>query len=101
MLPSDLLTTWQSSACMAHALAWSDCPAAVPTEDGGIAGREAAGKCYRLYTEGAFLELQASSLPEIQRSNLATVVLQLKAMGIANVVDFDFMDPPPKPALLR
>ena len=36
-----------------------------------------------------------SSIPEIQRTNLGNVVLQLKAMGINNLLGFDFMDPPP------
>jgi hypothetical protein len=36
-----------------------------------------------------------SSIPEIQRTNLGNVVLQLKAMGINDLLGFDFMDPPP------
>ena len=36
-----------------------------------------------------------SSVPEIQRTNLGNVVLQLKAMGINDLLGFDFMDPPP------
>lgn len=54
------------------------------------------GKCYRLYTEAAYLtEMLPTSVPEIQRTNLANVVLQLKAMGINDLLGFDFMDPPP------
>jgi hypothetical protein len=45
-------------------------------------GREAPGKAYRLFTERAFDALDATTLPEIQRTNLASVVLQLKALGI-------------------
>ena len=62
----------------------------------GRAGRTGPGKCYRLYTENAFRnEMLPNSVPEIQRTNLANVVLQLKAMGINDLLHFDFMDPPP------
>ena len=40
-------------------------------------------------------------VPEIQRTNLASTLLQLKAMGINNLIDFDFMDPPPAETLIR
>jgi ATP-dependent RNA helicase DHX8/PRP22 len=39
--------------------------------------------------------MMPSSIPEIQRTNLGNVVLQLKAMGINDLLGFDFMDPPP------
>lgn len=67
----------------------------------GRAGREGPGIAFRLYTEEAFTHLPAVTEPEIKRANLATVVLQLKAMGILDPVSFDFMDPPPKTSLLR
>jgi ATP-dependent RNA helicase DHX8/PRP22 len=41
-----------------------------------------------------------TSVPEIQRTNLANVVLQLKAMGINDLLNFDFMDPPPPQTLI-
>ena len=41
-----------------------------------------------------------SSIPEIQRTNLGNVVLSLKAMGINDLVNFDFMDPPPVQTLM-
>lgn len=67
----------------------------------GRAGRTGPGKCYRLYTESAYLtEMTPSSIPEIQRTNLANVVLQLKAMGINDLLGFDFMDPPPVQTLV-
>lgn len=53
--------------------------------------------CYRLYTESAFRnELFASTIPEIQRTNLANTVLLLKSLGVKNLLEFDFMDPPPQ-----
>jgi HrpA-like RNA helicase len=60
----------------------------------GRAGREAAGFCYRLYTEALFRELEEETEPEITRCNLASVILLLKASGIDDIVGFDFMDKP-------
>lgn len=64
-------------------------------------GREAAGKAFRLYTESSFNQLAGTTLPEIQRVNLASVALQLKALGFDDLLGFDFMDKPPRAALLR
>jgi pre-mRNA-splicing factor ATP-dependent RNA helicase DHX38/PRP16 len=58
--------------------------------------------CYRLYTETAYLnELFPSNIPEIQRTNLANTVLLLKSLGVKNLLEFDFMDPPPQVSLAR
>ena len=62
----------------------------------GRAGRTGPGQCYRLYPEAAFKrDLLAAGIPEIQRTNLANVVLLLKSLGVADLRDFAFMDPPP------
>ena len=62
----------------------------------GRAGRTGPGKCYRLYTANAYKnEMLSTSVPEIQRTNLGNTVLMLKAMGINDILNFDFMDPPP------
>ncbi len=45
-------------------------------------------------------EMLAAPVPEIQRTNLASTLLQLKAMGINNLIDFDFMDAPPVEAMI-
>ncbi|KAJ7283259.1 P-loop containing nucleoside triphosphate hydrolase protein [Mycena rebaudengoi] len=67
----------------------------------GRAGRTGPGKCYRLYTEAAFRnEMLPNSIPEIQRTNLSSTILQLKAMGINDLLSFDFMDPPPAQTML-
>eukprot|EP00301_Raphidiophrys_heterophryoidea_P007365 c12860_g1_i1.p1 GENE.c12860_g1_i1~~c12860_g1_i1.p1 ORF type:complete len:545 (+),score=192.20 c12860_g1_i1:51-1685(+) len=67
----------------------------------GRAGRTGPGKCYRLYTESAFQnEMLPSTVPEIQRTNLGNTVLSLKAMGINDLLHFDFMDPPPVQTLV-
>ncbi|KAK6120410.1 hypothetical protein DH2020_045890 [Rehmannia glutinosa] len=67
----------------------------------GRAGRTGPGKCYRLYTESAFHnEMSPTSIPEIQRINLGMTTLNLKAMGINDLLSFDFMDPPSPQALI-
>lgn len=67
----------------------------------GRAGRTQPGKCFRLYTERGFESLQASTYPEILRSNLASVVLTMKKLGIDDLVHFDFISPPAPETLMR
>lgn len=71
------------------------------TQRAGRAGRTKPGKCFRLYTEASYENLEQTSIPEIQRSNLAPVVLQLKALGIDNIVRFDFITSPPAELVIR
>lgn len=71
------------------------------TQRAGRAGRTRPGKCYRLYTEAAYHNLPETTVPEIQRGNLAPVILQLKALGIDNVLRFDFLTPPPAELFTR
>lgn len=71
------------------------------TQRSGRAGRTKPGKCYRLYTEAAFSNLTATTIPEMQRSNLAPVILQLKALGIDNIARFDFPTAPPSELIIR
>lgn len=65
----------------------------------GRAGREDSGFCYRLYTEQEFDNLVPTTVPEIQRCNLAGVMLQLMALGIPDVTNFDFMSKPSPEAI--
>lgn len=68
----------------------------------GRSGRTGPGKCFRLYTAYNFhTDLEDNTVPEIQRTNLANVVLTLKSLGINDLLNFDFMDPPPSEALLK
>jgi pre-mRNA-splicing factor ATP-dependent RNA helicase DHX15/PRP43 len=68
----------------------------------GRAGRTRPGKCFRLYTEGAFKkELIDQTYPEILRSNLSSTVLELKKLGVDDLVHFDLMDPPAPETLMR
>ncbi|CAJ1388380.1 unnamed protein product [Effrenium voratum] len=68
----------------------------------GRAGRTGPGKCYRLYTELAYRnEMLPTAVPEIQRTNLSNTVLLLKAMGIQDMLSFDFMDSPPVETMIN
>jgi ATP-dependent RNA helicase DDX35 len=67
----------------------------------GRAGRTKPGKCFRLFTEDAYQALPDANPPEIQRSNLAPFILQLKALGIDNVVRFDYLTPPPAELMIK
>ncbi|XP_067945706.1 ATP-dependent RNA helicase DHX33-like [Watersipora subatra] len=60
----------------------------------GRAGRISSGSCYRLYTEVEFDAFRENTIPEILRSNLASVILQLFALGVDDIKSFDFMDKP-------
>ncbi|XP_010895327.2 ATP-dependent RNA helicase DHX33 [Esox lucius] len=65
----------------------------------GRAGREDSGSVYRLYTEDEFDNLIPMTVPEIQRCNLASVMLQLLALGVPDVMNFDFMSKPSPEAM--
>lgn len=68
----------------------------------GRAGRTRPGKCFRLYPESAYeKELNEQTYPEVLRSNLANTVLELKKLGIDDLVHFDLMDPPAPETLMR
>lgn len=68
----------------------------------GRAGRTRPGKCFRLYTEEAFnKELIDQTYPEVLRSNLSSTVLELKKLGVDDLVHFDLMDPPAPETLMR
>ncbi|RMX64755.1 hypothetical protein DD238_006322 [Peronospora effusa] len=67
----------------------------------GRAGREAAGICYRLFPEETFEQLPERAIPDIQRVSLEVVVLQLKCMGIDDVLGFDFIEKPLKTSLIK
>ena len=68
----------------------------------GRAGRVGPGKCFRLYTSWSYQhELDSDNIPEIQRTNLSSIVLMLKSLGINDLIHFDFIDPPPPENLIR
>ncbi|MEY4174794.1 MAG: hypothetical protein RI900_1959 [Actinomycetota bacterium] len=60
----------------------------------GRCGRVAPGVCIRLYDEADFEGREAFTEPEILRTNLASVILQMTALGLGDVAAFPFLDPP-------
>jgi ATP-dependent helicase HrpB len=60
----------------------------------GRAGRTAPGTCHRLWTESGHLNRPERNTPEIQRSDLAEVVLLLHSLGIKRAATFDWLDKP-------
>ncbi|MFI5337065.1 MAG: helicase-related protein, partial [Opitutales bacterium] len=61
----------------------------------GRCGRVSDGVCIRLYAEQDFNERPRFAQPEIQRSNLADVILRMKAFGLGDIEDFPFLNAPP------
>ncbi|KAK2774262.1 hypothetical protein FQN53_003700 [Emmonsiellopsis sp. PD_33] len=85
-----------------ESLVVTPCSRASAGQRAGRAGRVGPGKCFRLYTKWAYYnELEENTTPEIQRTNLNGIVLTLKSLGIDQLLDFDFMDPPPAETLIR
>ncbi len=66
----------------------------------GRCGRLAPGVCYRLYDETDFQAQPEYTDPEIRRTNLAAVVLQMRAFGLGDIESFPFLDPP-EPRAIR
>ncbi len=65
----------------------------------GRCGRVADGICIRLYSEKDYLSRSVYSIPEIQRSNLADVILRMTASQLGDVETFPFIDPPTPAAI--
>jgi len=77
------------------------CSKAQVWQRAGRAGRESQGNVYRLYTEAQFAALADSSIPELRRSPLANVCLQLLNANVKNLQSFDFIDPPKPDAIQK
>jgi len=60
----------------------------------GRCGRTGPGICVRTYSEESFESRDAFTPPELVRSNLASVILQMKALGLGEIDRFPFIDPP-------
>lgn len=65
----------------------------------GRAGRVQDGVCVRLFSEGDFENRPRFTMPEIQRANLAEVILRMKAFNLGEIDDFPFIDPPTQAAI--
>jgi len=60
----------------------------------GRCGRVSAGVCIRLYSEDDFLNQREFTEPEILRTNLASVILQMESLGLGDISAFPFVEPP-------
>ena len=67
---------------------------AAANQRAGRCGRVADGICIRLYDEADFQARAAYTDPEILRSSLAAVILRMRALKLARIQDFPFIDPP-------
>ncbi|XP_064456891.1 probable pre-mRNA-splicing factor ATP-dependent RNA helicase mog-5 [Ornithodoros turicata] len=67
----------------------------------GRAGRTAPGKAYRMYSKAVYDKMKPTQDPEIIRNELASTILQLKALGVHDIMKFDYMDAPDRQALQR
>jgi len=65
----------------------------------GRAGRVRAGICVRLYSEEDYLKRPEFTQPEIQRANLAEVILRMKAFRMGEIETFPFIEPPQSAAI--
>ena len=74
---------------------------AAANQRAGRAGRARPGKCFRLCSEPDFARLEEQETPEMMRSDLATMVLQLKHLGVDNIVHFEWLSPPPAANMLK
>ncbi|KAK9466264.1 P-loop containing nucleoside triphosphate hydrolase protein [Lipomyces arxii] len=66
----------------------------------GRAGREAAGKVYRLYTEPDYETLRGQSEPEIERCDVAFPILTLKSAGVIDIIGWNWLERPNKGAIM-
>lgn len=72
---------------------------AAANQRAGRCGRVANGICIRLYDEKDFAERPRFTDPEILRSSLAGVILRMKSLGLGQIEDFPFLEPPPRRAI--
>jgi ATP-dependent helicase HrpA len=72
---------------------------AAAAQRAGRCGRVADGVCIRLYDEQDFARRPAFTEPEILRSSLAAVILQMKSLGLGDVSEFPFVQAPPSRAI--
>lgn len=71
------------------------------TQRAGRAGRTSSGVCYRLYPESTLRSLPPSTPPELTRIDLTTPILQLKSLGIDDLMKFEWVTGPPAESVLR
>lgn len=75
--------------------------AASAAQRAGRAGRTSSGLCYRLYPPFVLDTLPITTLPELTRTDLTTPILQLKSLGIDDLMKFEWVTSPPAESVLR
>jgi ATP-dependent RNA helicase DHR2 len=70
------------------------------TQRAGRAGRESAGKCFRLYKESDYLKLTDTTEPEILRSEIISPVLMLKKLGVDDILGWHWLENPGQESLV-
>jgi len=91
---------WLNPETFINTLIITEASQASAEQRAGRAGRTRTGKCFRLVREKDFLNLPLNAPPEMQRTDLCLSVLQLKAIGIDNIVRFEFPSAPPSANLI-
>ena len=75
--------------------------AASAMQRAGRAGRTSSGFCYRLYPPFVLESLPVTTSPELTRTDLTTPILQLKSLGIDDLMKFEWVTSPPAESVLR
>lgn len=75
--------------------------AASAAQRAGRAGRTSPGFCYRLYPPSVLESLPVNTSPELTRTDLTTPILQLKSLGIDDLMKFEWVTSPPAESVLR
>lgn len=83
------------------ALVITPCSLASLSQRSGRAGRTSPGKCFRLFPPSLLPTLLPTTPPELTRSDLSLMILQLKSLGIQNVLRFDWLTAPSSMMLER
>ncbi|KAG0694502.1 hypothetical protein DFH29DRAFT_815273 [Suillus ampliporus] len=76
-------------------------PSTVPVSQAGRTRRTSPGICYQLYSASVFASLPTSTPPEITRTDVTTPILQLKSLGINDLMKFEWISAPPAESILH
>ncbi|KAG5679728.1 hypothetical protein PVAND_009275 [Polypedilum vanderplanki] len=91
---------WYMADLQINMLVVTPASQATARQRAGRAGRIKNGKVYRLFTQEEYQKLPNITAPEMRRADLSTTILTLKALGIDNILRFDFPSAPPAKNML-